>query len=416
MIGVEDGTRKIIGVTDKEIEEIYESFSDALYEAVTPVIIPELFVRNFEGVNLVIIRIYPGAKKPYFIKSEGGKKGVYIRIGSTTRAATQEYIEELLREQSRIAFDHEPCEALPKSLNAQLLQRVYRKNLTQDLQLKEQIFVRGDKDQMRPTKAAVLMFHQQPERFIPEAQIICTQFTGPTGRNVVQTRELKGSIPDLIDEAVRLTEKWAERKDNYATIRTKGNPLVPTLALREAITNALLHRKYTLPGPIKISIYQDYLEILSPGSFPGPISPKNVGDGSTYLRNSLLVKFARKAGLVEKMGSGIRLMLSLCDDYNLNRPEFSEDGDYVKVTFRFETVIQTIDIESAIEKLLQEKPILSIADVRPRVVASRNTITTAFNRMIAKGVVKRTGTGRGTRYIPASAAKKRSADTARRGR
>lgn len=183
--------------------------------------------------------------------------------------------------------------------------------------------------------------------------------------------------------------------------------MIPTLALREAITNALLHRKYTIPGATKIAIYADHLEIFSPGSFPGLISLKNLGDGSTYLRNSLLAKFARKAGLVEKMGSGIRLMFSLCDKAKLNKPEFSEDGDFVKVTFRFEKKIHSTNLESEIEKMLKDQPVLTVAEVLRRVDASRNTVTAAFNRLLKNRVVERVGTGRGVRYLATPAAKRR---------
>ncbi len=79
--------------------------------------------------------------------------------------------------------------------------------------------------------------------------------------------------------------------------------MIPQIAIREAIINALVHRKYSIPGAIKIALYDDRLEIFSPGNFPGLVDVNNLGDGTTYLRNPHLVMLARKMKLVEKLGS-----------------------------------------------------------------------------------------------------------------
>ncbi len=94
--------------------------------------------------------------------------------------------------------------------------------------------------------------------------------------------------------------------------------------MREAVMNALIHRKYTIPGATKIALYADRLEIFSPGGFPGLVSVSNLGDGTTYLRNHVVANIARKMKLVEKIGSGIRLIFDSCRDAGLKRPRYEK--------------------------------------------------------------------------------------------
>ena len=399
ILGIEDGTRKIIGLGNQEIDEILEGFPGALHEAVTPSLIPDVFARNIKGLSVAVVKIYPGMKKPYFVKSEGSKKGVYIRIGASTRQATDDYIEDLLREQSRIGFDHQTCEASTEALAPELLKQVYVKRMNQNFMVEEQILGHGHNGQVRPTRAALLMFSHNPDRYIPEALIICTHFKGDTGRDIIQTREIRGSIPEIVDIAVSLIGEWTERNFKLRGARLKGQAVIPQPAVREALVNALIHRKYSIPGAIKVAIYADHLEVFSPGAFPGLISLKNLGDGSTYLRNTLLAKFARKAGLVEKMGSGINLMISSCEKARLKRPEFSEDGDFVKVTFRFGKQVKVSSLDHEIEEMMRDLPVITVAEVLLHVDASRNTVTAAFNRLLKKGTIERVGTGRGLKYL-----------------
>jgi predicted HTH transcriptional regulator len=224
ILGIEDGTRRIMGLAATEIEDFLEGFPGAVHEAVTPSLIPDVFVRNVQGDNLLVVKIYPGMKKPYFVISEGSRKGVYIRIGASTRRAADDYIEELLREQSRVGFDHQTCEATSEDLAPDLLKQVYSKRLDQSFMSAEQIMAHGYDGKLRPTRAALLMFSHNPDRYVPESMIICTHFKGNAGRDIVQTREIRGSIQDLVDDAANLVDEWTKRDFRLQGSRLKVSP------------------------------------------------------------------------------------------------------------------------------------------------------------------------------------------------
>ena len=110
IIGVEDQTRKIVGATLLDSERCYEALPDAVYDSVSPFLIPEIYEKNINDKHIIIVKIHPGNKKPYFIKKEGLPKGIYIRVGSHTRRATEEYVEELIKKQRKIDYDEEIIE------------------------------------------------------------------------------------------------------------------------------------------------------------------------------------------------------------------------------------------------------------------------------------------------------------------
>ena len=182
-------------------------------------------------------------------------------------------------------------------------------------------------------------------------------------------------------------------------IQLKGKHLIPPEALREALINALIHRKYSIPGAIKFGLFEDRLEIFSPGSFPGMISIKNLGDGTTFLRNIIISRIARKMRLIEKLGTGIRLIYDSCKKEGLKLPEYNEDGDFVKVTFFFQKAVTDISISTdIIFSLIEEKGVIKPRDLESHFNVSRSTISRKLRSLVENGSLKRFGKGAGVFY------------------
>ncbi len=107
IIGVDDTTHTVIGIDDKARTRIYDDFPNSLYDSVSPTLIVQIYEQNFGEHSVLIIEVPISPRKPYFLKNAGVANGTYIRVGSSTRKATQEYIEDLTREAQRIHFDEE---------------------------------------------------------------------------------------------------------------------------------------------------------------------------------------------------------------------------------------------------------------------------------------------------------------------
>ncbi len=252
----------------------------------------------------------------------------------------------------------------------------------------------ANRDKYFPTVTGILFFCENPQHFIPEATVICSRFKGDSGRNIIQTEELSGPLGRLVESSFRLLCSWMEKDFKLLGTQLHGNIPIPKEALREAIINSLIHRKYSIPGPVKIALFDHHLEIFNPGSFPGLVDLENLGDGITYLRNPHIARIAHKIRLVEKLGSGIRLIFDSCKKAGIVPPQYQEGGDFVKIIFNFEPsrLPQQSD-EDAILSFVKLRGEISIGDVTHLLKISRNTATRKLNNLILQEKLIRIGKG-----------------------
>lgn len=400
IVGIDDNKR-IIGVDDDIRNRLYDEFPNSIYDATSPSLLVEIYEQSFNGINIMIIEISSSIKKPVFIKSEGIPQGVYLRAGSSTRKATSDYIEELMRENKRVYFDEEPIHVDSSILSETLLKRVFGKIDLKRLASEKIISSTPSNSKKNyPTIAGTLAFCDAAHLYMPEAVVHCTRFRGVEGREIIQTEEIQGCLEKQIDNSFELVKSWLMRDYKLTGTKLQGKLIVPEIALREVIVNALLHRKYWIPGAVKIALYDNRLEVFSPGNFPGLVALNNLGDGTTYLRNPHLVRIARRFGIIEKLGTGIKLILESCENAGLKKPEFIENADSVKVVFSFLPAVE--DFHQDEEKLLalfamhhEIKP----RDVEAYLNVSRNTATRKLNQLIVKNKIKREGKGPTVRYV-----------------
>ncbi len=227
-------------------DRIYDEFVNSLYDSTSPNLIPQIYEQLIGNKEIIIIEIPSLLKKPCFIKRDGIPKGVYLRIGSTTRQASEEYIEELLRENQRVSYDVQAVQMDFSILTKSLLGKFYKK-ISKEALIEDKIITRSytNAEIYYPTIAGVLLFSEEPEKYVHEAIIKCTRFEGTAGRNIIQTEEIKGPIEKQIDISFNLVMSWIKRDYQLKGVFMKSKTLIPEIALREVITNAAIHRKYS---------------------------------------------------------------------------------------------------------------------------------------------------------------------------
>lgn len=401
VIGVKDNSREIAGINDETRNRIYDEFPNSLYDATNPGLLAEIYEKRFNDVSVIIIEIPSSIKKPVFVKNEGTLKGVYLRAGSNTRRATDEYIQELIRENKRFHFDEEPLQEKIEILSEKKIKKIYGQ-FNQEQLISEKIISRSstNSEKYYPTVTGALMFCESPNQYIPEASIQCTRFSGTEGRNIIQTEEILGPLDKQFNVSFDLIMSWVVRDYRLLKTTLKGRTLIPEEALRESIANALIHKKYWIPGSIKIALYDNRLEIFNPGNFPGLFNLNNLGDGTTYLRNPSLARIARRFGIVEKLGTGIKLILESCYKAGIKNPEFIEGPDSVKIIFNFlPAENKNSSEEEKLLSLFKMKNEIKVADVENFLKVSRNTATRKLNQLIKKEKIRRLGKGPAVIYI-----------------
>jgi Predicted transcriptional regulator containing an HTH domain and an uncharacterized domain shared with the mammalian protein Schlafen len=167
------------------------------------------------------------------------------------------------------------------------------------------------------------------------------------------------------------------------------------------LINLLVHRNYHIQAPSKIAIYDDRLELFSPGDFSGPIEQDQLLKGLTYLRNPAICKIFREMRLVEKMGTGFINIFKSYEEWGLKKPQIIEGANFIKCILPRGTpqaVSSEAQTEERILALFYSQGEITAQDVVNQFSVSRATAQRWLNLLIEKRLIERTGRTRNLRY------------------
>lgn len=407
ILGVDDD-RTIVGVPEHRINQLLESLDHSIYEACYPPIIPLISTQVFGDKTVLIIAVSSGMSKPYFRKSEGKENGTYIRIGRSTVHATPAIIEELQWQSHRIDFEKLPVYNAPlHAIDNQLVQSFldHRKNkasanVTQDVLLSYSLIVE-EHSELFPTYAGILNFGKSPQSFLSEAMIIVSHFRGTEGRDAIASIDCEGTLFNQFQQAHHFILNRLSKSFSITGIVRDEKLEIPEIALREALLNLLIHRNYHIQAPSKISIYDDRLELFSPGDFSGPIEQDQLLKGLTYLRNPAICKIFREMGLVEKMGTGFISIFKSYEAWGLKKPEIIEGANFIKCVLprgSSQPISVEVKTEEGILALFYSQNEITTQDVINKFSISRATAQRWLNLLIEKRLIERIGRTRNLRY------------------
>lgn len=404
-IGVAD-SGEIVGVSLGEIQKAMESLEKAIFEASHPTIIPRVYAQRFGEKTVLIVEVSTGMSKPYFRKSEGLDRGTYIRIGRNTVRATPDMIEELRWQANGMNYETFPnYRATKEDLDEKAIQQFldHRKNHAHaecnDPTLRAYSLLVMEHSKLYPTHAALLLFGKQPQFFLTEAMVICSHFQGTSGREAIASVDCEGTLFEQFKQAYSFITSRLYKAFKIRGPKREEKLEIPEVAIREALLNALIHRNYHIKAPIKIAIYDDRVEIFSPGSFAGPFDPNNLRAGITYLRNPILCKILREAGYVEKLGTGLIAIFESYEERGLETPRIIEGENYVKsILPRALKKVKSDAEETELNKLFHSTSEISVNDVQRILGVSRATASRKMSHWIQSGKVKRIGKTRSVRY------------------
>lgn len=331
IIGVNDKS-SVIGVDESRIDDYLDRISNSIHDCVFPMLIPEIYTYKIDNKTVVVIRIYPGNTPPYYLKSEGKVNGTYIRVGKTNKAADNEILQELERRRLNKAFDEDIFREIDEDGVADLsdlLENVLGKRIS-DGKLESLNLIVPDGNVRYFSNAAGIILGE-----MEHCRIKCARFMGDSVLDFIDRKEYSGDIFGQLNAAIGFIKSHI----NIAGV-ISGNGLkrrdileIPEEVFREAIVNALIHRDYSISGSdIKIAIYNSRIDVVSPGGLPKSITIEEIYAGRSEVRNKVIAKIFREAGIIEQWGSGIPRIREACEGEGLRAPDLSEDGMYVKLT------------------------------------------------------------------------------------
>jgi ATP-dependent DNA helicase RecG len=267
----------------------------------------------------------------------------------------------------------------------------------------------------RLTNAAVVLFAKNPQKIFSRCEIKMARFRGRTKvEGFIDNQWEKGNAFQLIT----LAHHFANRHLPIAGYFVPGKlqridePAVPQLALREALINAFCHKDYNVRSTTSLAIYDDRLELWSPGGLLPEIKIEQLkGPHNSYPRNELIADVFYKRGWIEKWGTGTTRMIEYCRANNTPEPEFNDSSNGFSVTFSFKEAMNTgVSSEPTIDLTLRQMEIvavlknaeeLSLKEIKEQLPVSlaESTIRENLNHLKTKGIVTTRGQARLTKWL-----------------
>jgi len=180
--------------------------------------------------------------------------------------------------------------------------------------------------------AGVLFFAKEPRKFFNQAYITCILFQGTTNVRILDRKDFAGGAVADIEDSLRFIERNTRLSYRIEGLQREEIPEYPMASLREAITNAVMHRDWFVEGAnVFVQIFSDRIEVSSPGGLPPGMQPADLGHKSVR-RNPIIADLYHRIGFIEKAGTGIQRMREGARELGYQEPGFDTDG-FFTVTF-----------------------------------------------------------------------------------
>ena len=420
LIGVGSQGR-ILGLTigDQTIERLANTITDNT----DPAIYPEISTYSLDGRKMISIKVTESPDRPHLAFGRP-----FRRVGNVTKGMRRDEYERLLlqREKGRPQFGSQLCEGVSMEaldetyVMRYLQQRAESRGIEIPRIPLEQILVNigvavWKKGRFIPTNAGVLFFGTEPQQFLPHSELKIARFKGTTTTEFIDRAELRATLPELIDEAEKFVRRNTRRATKIVEFEQVNIAEYPYEAVREAITNGVAHRDYFFTGAsIRVMIFDDRIEVESPGRLPEGVSLKNL-EGSHVLRNERIANLLYDIGYIEKWGTGIRRMRDSMRIHGLKEPEFEERGRFFKVTFygpgdeildlvksRDRVDLRTLGLNDrhieALRCIINERRTFTIEEYANCFKVHEKTARRDFKKLIEIGLVEKIGRTKGAYF------------------
>ncbi|MDQ3606037.1 MAG: AsnC family transcriptional regulator [Gemmatimonadota bacterium] len=247
-----------------------------------------------------------------------------------------------------------------------------------------------------PTVGGMILFGKDRERHFPDAWIQVGRFAGTDKSQIVDRAEIRSLPVQAVEEAITFVQKHALHGAEIGWVRRTERWSVPPVAVREAVINAVAHADYAQRGaPIRLSIFDDRLEVESPGLLPFGLTIEDLPHGVSKLRNRVIGRVFHALGLIEQWGSGIQRMSAACREAGLDAPLFEEIATRFRVTIRTERMGTPVldETDEAILQSLGGDAGRSTSEIADVIQLSPRATRTRLVRLVGRGLVREIGTG-----------------------
>ena len=314
LFGVDDdGNVMGLGTRDKKI--LADDISNAANDNVRPAIYPQTEYHTIRGKQILCVTVAEGALKPYSDKSGS----YWTKSGPDKRRITsREELQRILQKAHLLYADETPVYGTSaKDIDlyhfGEFLERNYGISAESVLEpgkvdiplmLRNLGFASGD----QLTLAGLLLFGKNPQRYAPVNVVKCVAYYGNdmAGSNYRDSEDFRGTIRDMYRSTMQFILRNLRHEQAGQGFNSIGIPEIPEEALQELVANMFLHRDYFMSSPWRVMVFDNRVELISPGSLPNHLTIEMIKSGVSVARNPLIFTFATKEIPYRGLGSGIK--------------------------------------------------------------------------------------------------------------
>ncbi|MCK5149206.1 putative DNA binding domain-containing protein [bacterium] len=319
LVGVKDKTGEPVGVSSDELKKYNSSTPLNISNIATSKVIPNVFImteiipldNNGNTKKILVIEIKEGVNKPYKDKNSI----VWTKQGADKRKVTDN--NELLRlfqeSGNLLADEMEVPNTSIEDIDLDKLKQYTLKALDKSFEatglsinrLAENINVIRNQ---RLTLGGLLFFGKNPQKVKPVFCIKAVSFFGndSSGSDYRGSKDIIGTIPNIFEEGMAFLNSYLRHTQQGQNFNSTGILEISNIALEEILQNALIHRNYFKNSPIRIMIFDNRVEIISPGALPNSLTVDNIKAGNAVVRNNLLASYCAKVMPYRGFGTGVK--------------------------------------------------------------------------------------------------------------
>lgn len=312
-------TRPVAGLTPDQLDGAMRQLV-SLCKRIEPEYLPIIDVVKVDGQSVLALWAPASDARPHRAPaSEKGEPAYWVRVGSVTKEAKGPTLTSLMAQTAKIPFDdRRSFEAQNDDLNYTLVRRhlhevhsgLIDEHNTEQVYAKMGLTRRVNGHSI-PRNVALLFFTDEPQRWFRSAQIDVVQFADGAGGDLLEEKIFRGPLADQLRQSFVYLENLTTRQvQKGAALEARGFVSYPSVALREAIVNAVYHRSYEqdTAEPVKVYLYPDRVEVIS---YPGPtegIEEEHLNQGTVPAlpaRNRRVGELLKELRLAESRGTGL---------------------------------------------------------------------------------------------------------------
>ncbi len=339
IVGVSDDG-EITGLTKEEIHKLNEWVSSTCSQKIDPQVNVTTQNIKYPDKIVMVISVPSGSNKFYMANG----KDIWVKVGADKRRAKREEIQRLLQSSGHLYADEMPVENTNlNDINIDLFKSFYERRTHEKL---EELNIPLEKvlsnlklmEDGKLTLAGLLTFGKKPEEKKPQFVIKAVLFPGnsPAVSEYKDSRDISGNISKIFEAARSFlinNLRWIQKDQHF---NTTGILEIPQIALEEALINAIVHRNYFISSNIRIFIFDNRVEIISPGALPNTVNVESIKMGIHIERNPILVSMLKDIeGIPYRgIGTGIRRIMRECENAGIT-VDFIEEkyNEQFKVIF-----------------------------------------------------------------------------------